>query len=436
MKLWQRIVLIASLILLLIMPVVVVWGWGNIWGDWWARVRGVDKRIEFSLEVYNLIKNEYWEKISDEQLAEMYRLVLAKMTSDGQNVEGVNLPTDEVGEKVIKRWIQKSVKGMDEEEANQLVTRVADMVLANLAPFGRSRLYTQRLEQELANTVNNIDPTSNQYERLGVIKEASEKEIARAFETKKEVLEASDSAEAKKELVQVERAYDSLRDKQARELYDRTKIESTMRYELLTPRIMYLAIKKFSPTTVAELKRVTEAVDEGDELDSLILDLRGNIGGAIDGLPYFLGPFVGPNTLAYQYYRRGETEDYYTKTGWLASLVRYKKVVVLVDGQTQSSAEVMAAVLKKFKVGVLVGVPTKGWGTIERVFPLEHQLSEKERYSVFLVHRVTLRDDDQPIEGRGVEPDILITEAKWEERMKESYNTEMMREVKKLIEEK
>ncbi len=109
-------------------------------------------------------------------------------------------------------------------------------------------------------------------------------------------------------------------------------------------------------------------------------------------------------------------------TGWLESLVRYKKVVVLIDGNAQSSTEMMAAALKKYNVGVLVGTKTKGWGTVEKVFALDHQIDPTQKYSMFLVHSLTLRDDNQPIEGRGVDPAVNINDKDWEKQLNEYFS--------------
>ena len=99
----------------------------------------------------------------------------------------------------------------------------------------------------------------------------------------------------------------------------------------------------------------------------------------------------------------------------MPGLIRYKRMVVLINNQTQSTAELMAAVIKKYNVGVVVGTPSKGWGTIEKVFPLTKQIDppsgeagQSEKYSIFLVHSLTLREDGQPIEGNGVLPTINI----------------------------
>ncbi len=81
----------------------------------------------------------------------------------------------------------------------------------------------------------------------------------------------------------------------------------------------------------------------------------------------------------------------------------------------------MAASLKKYQVGVLIGSPSKGWGTVERVFPLQTQLQNKQKYSLFLVHSLTLDESGQPIEGRGVTPHISINSPGWQGQLLEYY---------------
>jgi carboxyl-terminal processing protease len=152
-----------------------------------------------------------------------------------------------------------------------------------------------------------------------------------------------------------------------------------MEYKLLTSDILHLHLKKVSPSSLDELKRVTEKFDKEGGPTTLIFDLRDNIGGSLDILPYLLGPFIGPDSEAFRLYHQGEKQAFRTQTGWLPSLVRYKKVVILINNNTQSSAEVMAAALKKYNVGVLLGTPTKGWGTVERVFPLTQQISQNNK---------------------------------------------------------
>ncbi len=306
----------------------------------------------------------------------------------------------------------------------------------NLEPFGRSRLYTSQKQQALSNTVKNVDPNVDHYSALGVDKEATPEQVADAYISKIEELNQQEQTpEVEQEKVKVERAKEVLGDTGNKEVYDDSGANPTIDNRLISPRIAYIHITKFSPTTVEELDRVMQKYNSGAELDTLIIDLRGNIGGAIDGLPFFLGPFIGQEQYAYQFFKRGEKQDFITKTGWLPSLVRYKKVIVLIDEQVQSSGEVFASVLKKYNVGVLVGVPTKGWGTVEAVFKINNQVDpENETYSALMVHSLTLREDSLPIEGRGVEPLVNINDPNWQQELYSYFsNQELVNAVANLV---
>lgn len=394
-----------------------------VWREKEKKVLGEKKDIyiEFVDEVYDKIKENYWEKISDQELSGVFLAGIDKLTKQPQSLA----TADKNG---VEKLLAEILKNIGEDKKQEFIATLADVTLANLKPFGRSRLYVEKDEKALSNVVNNINPGSDYFKDLGVGKDASDAEIRKAFEIKSK----GATTEAKK--AEIKRAYEVLKDSEARKVYEVSGVEPTVEYKLLTPEIFYVRWSKFSPTTLEEMQRVTAKVDSGDKLDTLILDLRDNVGGAIDGLPYFLGPFIGDEMYAYQFYHQGEKEDFKTKTGWMNSLVRYKKVVILVNNQTQSSAEVMASVLKKYNVGIVVGTTTKGWGTVERVIPLEHQISDKEKYSLFLVHHVTLREDGQPIEGRGVDPMVNINSANWKKELMGYFDSEkLVREVEKLF---
>ncbi|RJR24353.1 hypothetical protein C4578_03135 [Candidatus Microgenomates bacterium] len=388
-----------------------------------------EKHLAFLSEVYDKIKENYWDSITDEQLANIFVLGTEKLTGQPQSTK----PKDKQSLIKMLTKILKDLEG--EEKKKQFTVSLADIVLANLQPFGRSRLYSRKEETNLKNTVENRNPEVDQYEVLGVDKDASAKEIAQVFEQKSNEIKKESSPEAELRLSQLNKAFQALADEDNRKNYDQFGIEPTMEHRLVKPSVYYIKIDKFSPTTVQELLKVTEKVDSKDDsLNSLIVDLRDNVGGAIDGLPYFLGPFIGMDQYAYQFYHQGEKEDFKTKIGWLPGLVRYKKVVVLINENTQSSAEVMAATLKKYNAGVLVGKKTKGWGTVEKVFSIDQQIDPLEKYSMFLVHSLTLREDGQPIEGNGVEPVVNIEEKNWERNLNAYFNSpELVSAVREIL---
>jgi len=409
--------------------------------------------LSYPTKIYQIISQNYWEKISDEKLGQLFLAAAQKITLSptGQGETEQNLNKEKLFQK-----LKDFLKSVPQEKKNDFVAQVADLVLANLAPAGRSRLYTQKEEKALAENVSNVT-SEDFYQVLEVPKEAPPETIAQAYQQKSAVLEkeAEKSPTAAAELKKVQKAYQTLTDSANRQLYDQAGVEPTIEYQLLTPDILHLHLKKISPTSLDELARVTEKFDKDGGPTTLIFDLRDNIGGSLDILPYLLGPFIGPDSEAFRLYHQGEKQAFRTQTGWLSSLVRYKKVVILVNNNTQSSAEAMAAALKKYNVGVLLGTPTKGWGTVERVFPLSQQFEESQsvnlpagllgekspikvnqinKYSIFLVHSLVLADDGQPIESRGISPTIDIRSPDWKKQLQVYFNyPELVNKLDQLI---
>lgn len=367
-----------------------------------------DKYQKFVGEVWDKIKTNYWDKISDNDLSNLFLLATNKVLN-----KTLMLKTPD------KNGVLTLI---DQVEDKNNLPPIIDVVMANLKPFGRSRLYSLKEEKSLVDTVNNVNPESNYFDKLGVGKSATTTEIVKKY------IESTKTPE-------IEQAFKVLKNADSREIYAISGVEPTIEYKLLTPLIYYVHMTKFSPTSLEEFVRVMNKVnDKGPNLDTLIFDLRGNIGGAIDQLPYFLGPFIGYDNYAYQFFQQGQKQDFKTTTGWLDSMVRYKKVVVLIDENSQSTAEVTAAVLKKYNVGVLVGNTTKGWGTIEKVIALDNQIKTDEKFSLFLVHHVTVADDGESIEGRGIVPNISIKDPNWKKELLRRFGSqEIVNEVGKIF---
>lgn len=409
-----------------LIPAKITFPWQNPPGP----VTSSNKYVAFLDEVYDTIQKNYWNKLTDTQLIQLYVLGTAKLTNQPA-AQNVKTPGD------LNNVLKNAVNSFPDDNKKEAFTAtLADLVLANLEPFGRSRLYSQQDTTSLQNNVANINPEVNRYQELGLSKNASENQISQAFQKEQAKLapKAESSPAAKQQLDEITQAYNTLSDADARKIYDTSGVEPTMSYKLIGSNILYIHQTKFSPTTLDELQRITQKFDQGNSLHTLIFDMRDNVGGAIDLLPYILGPFIGPDQYAYQFYHQGDKQDFKTLTSWMPSLVRYKQVVVLINGGTQSSAEVMAAVLKKYNVGILVGTKTAGWGTVERVFPLTHQIDPSQKFSAFLVHSLTLRDDGQPIQGNGVQPSIDTSKPDWEQQLYTYYNNqELVNAVKNIL---
>lgn len=365
--------------------------------------------IKFLNEVYEKIQQNYWDSLSDIELANLFK-------AGAEKLAGTQFLLETNDREGLAKIYQEIFKNYNQDQKVEFSAKLAASVLASLEPAGRNGLYTKKDEENLINKVSNIDQQKDLYSDLGLSKGASDQEIKLAFEQR------SKSASDTDELVKINYAYEVLGDQNRKERYDQNGAQPTVFASLVDPQILHLYIGRFSPVTFDEFLEQLDKFKGQQGLDTLILDLRQNIGGAIDLLPYFLGPFIGNDQYAYEFFHQDERKPFKTKLGWLSELLQYKKVVVLIDGQTQSTGEMMASVLKKYNVGIVAGTKTKGWGTVEKVFELDNQISDQEKYSIFLVHSLTLRDDNQPIQGRGVEPLVDLSQAGWEEEISARFN--------------
>lgn len=415
------------LLLLLAFSIGIAFGYGYFTKTQKVPSISVDKNTPHSFvsEVYDKIKENYWDNISDAQLLDLFRLSIEKASGK------VQIGNFSSKDQLVKA-VEEVVKSMNDEQKKQFVRDTAGAVLISLNPPGRSGLFTQKQEEQLKNRVENIDPEKDLYKDLGLAKGAILEEVNEAFQKQSEDLKKQASPAAQQKLKQITYAKEVLSQKEAKSRYDQKGVEPTI-FTKQIGQTLYLQFKKFSPTSLDEFQKAFETHKDVD-LSSLILDLRGNVGGAIDATAYFLGFFLGKGQYAFDFYHKGEYKPFKTPTDKLASISKYKQIIILVDNQTQSSAEMMVASFKKYRVGVVVGVSTKGWGTVERVFPLENQLDPKEKYSIFLVHSITLRDDNQSIEGRGVDPDISVKNPDWEKLLFEYFRNEnLIKAVKSIL---
>jgi len=393
-----------------------------------------NKYVEFISEVYKKVQQNYWDIMDDEKLFNLYNEGIKKVKEQMPEIQ-IPEATETLAKNSegLKQITAQIMDQLDQEGKKSFAVKLTVGVLTNLEPFGRSGLYTTANQQDLTNRVYNIDPATDLYSAIGLNNQATQAEIAQAIDQQSAELKNVSQDEtqsdqerkaAQDQLALVERAQKTLTDPQKRENYNTNKIESTILTNQIGPDIFYVKIDKFSPQTLAEFQQTIGQIDQeaSGNSDSLILDLRGNVGGAFDILPEFLGLFMGKDQLGYDWYQQGQVTSFKTTADRLAGLDKFSQVIILIDNGTQSSAEVMAMALKKSNFGILVGSTTKGWGTIERIFELDNQIDPQRNYSLFLVHHLSLGETQQPIEGRGVAPQVDLTAENWPEQLQADYD--------------
>jgi carboxyl-terminal processing protease len=130
----------------------------------------------------------------------------------------------------------------------------------------------------------------------------------------------------------------------------------------------YIYLSGFIATSYYEMKRVLEDFTALG-MKKLILDLRGNSGGLMKISNQVAGLFLPFHTRLCGERHRGETEIVYD-TSFMPGRFTELDLVVLVDANTASAAEIVAGILQDHDRALIVGEQTFGKGVFQRRYGL------------------------------------------------------------------
>ncbi|HUZ47094.1 MAG TPA: S41 family peptidase [Terriglobia bacterium] len=138
-------------------------------------------------------------------------------------------------------------------------------------------------------------------------------------------------------------------------------------FDFPSGQIGYIHLTGFDEKTTQEVDDAVEQLG-GSKLKGLVLDLRDNHGGLVSAAVGVASLFLKPGSSVLTIRGRAEPEKSY-KTAPQKHLFSMP-LVVLVNGETASAAEVLSAALEEHDRAVLAGEPTFGKGVVENIFPL------------------------------------------------------------------
>ncbi|MFL6228913.1 MAG: S41 family peptidase [Pyrinomonadaceae bacterium] len=152
--------------------------------------------------------------------------------------------------------------------------------------------------------------------------------------------------------------------------------------------------------------QINEMLDRARERKSLILDLRGNGGGAAETLVKLVGGLFDHDVKVGDLKRRKESKPLVAKTRGANAFTG--QLVVLVDSESGSAAEVLARVVQLEKRGTVIGDRSMGAVMLGRSF--DHQLGDTLviLFGSSVSDADLLLSDGHSLEHAGVTPDELI----------------------------
>jgi carboxyl-terminal processing protease len=136
-------------------------------------------------------------------------------------------------------------------------------------------------------------------------------------------------------------------------------------------KIAYLRITSFSSFTVKELHNAMDSM--GDDVNGVIIDLRGNPGGLLQAAIGVCNEFLNDGSIVVSTHPDRETHNGPTEAR--ADDDHGKKftkpLVVLVNQYSASASEIVSGALKDDHRALLVGQRTFGKGSVQQIFQLE-----------------------------------------------------------------
>ncbi|WP_404379572.1 S41 family peptidase [Caenispirillum salinarum] len=166
--------------------------------------------------------------------------------------------------------------------------------------------------------------------------------------------------------------------------------------------VAVVRVRRFNVATTASVRdAVQDALAAEPRLAGAVLDLRGNPGGLLDQAYGVADLFLeGGPIVSTRGRHPGSMQSYTAGPG---DLLKGRPLVVLVDGRSASSSEILAAALKDSGRAMLVGTNSYGKGTVQTIVRLPNQGELKLTWSRF--HSPA----GYAIQGLGVMPSLCLS---------------------------
>lgn len=181
---------------------------------------------------------------------------------------------------------------------------------------------------------------------------------------------------------------------------------TSVKSRLLEEHFAYIRISQFqSHTNEDMLKALKKLNDEAeDDLKGLILDLRNNPGGVLNGAVSVSDAFLESGLIVYTEGREEDSELRFEAAP--DDVMAGAPIVVLVNEGSASASEIVAGALQDHNRAVIMGRQTFGKGSVQTIIPIN------KRSAVKLTTARYFTPSGRSIQAEGIKPDIELEDVK------------------------
>ena len=190
---------------------------------------------------------------------------------------------------------------------------------------------------------------------------------------------------------------------------------ASVKSKVINEKTGYLRLTSFNENSSDQIKDRIKEFNKNEKIENYILDLRNNPGGllsqAIKISDFFLenGEIVSTKSK-----RKYENRKWFAKKGDILNDIT---MLVLINYGSASAAEIVAGALQDHKRAIILGTKSFGKGSVQTIIPFKKNNSDESTTGIRLTTARYFTPSGESIQGKGIEPDILIEQGTFE-----SYN--------------
>ena len=171
----------------------------------------------------------------------------------------------------------------------------------------------------------------------------------------------------------------------------------------------YLRITSFNEKTESGLiKNMDKLVEEiGKDITGVILDLRNNPGGLLNQAVAVSDAFLDRGEIVSTRGRKKRGQQKFSATK--GDISNGLPIVVLINGGSASASEIVAGALQDHKRAIIMGTTSFGKGSVQTIIPVQRDSAMRLTTARYYT------PSGNSIQATGISPDIIVKQAKIEE---------------------
>jgi carboxyl-terminal processing protease len=196
-------------------------------------------------------------------------------------------------------------------------------------------------------------------------------------------------------------------------------VAQTVRVRPMANGVAWIHVTAFEGRTAQDLVAALKTLDASGTPRGIVLDVRNDPGGLVSAAVGVAGAFLPTGTPLFSARGRAAATDvadatvtvdprFYQRPGEpdvladLPAWARTVPLVVLVNGASASSAELLAGALQDHRRATVLGSRTFGKGSIQSIFPLTGDSAVKITVARYFT------PNGHEIQARGITPDVVV----------------------------